>query len=347
MNSQVKYDLKSLSLAITKCCDLRCSFCTREAGNNIKEYMSIEFIENIIDEALSFSNIKTINITGGEPFLHPNIDKILKVINERNLEIRINTNGLHFTEDNINLLNKYNVKLFTISLDSSIDKIHDSIRGVDGSFDKTMSNLKRINKEGYKFFIKATVTEKNVDTIYDLMKMVDNIGAYGFSFSRTIPVGRGRKDKEKHLNIWNSYKKLGRECSNYSQNTKLKFLIDDPLRHFFDVRSIEVKKKNLNRLKRIWGGCTAGLKFLYILPSGNVLACPALIKPIGNVYNQKLKDIWFNSDELIKLRNRDNLNGNCRICENKYICGGCRASAYAASGDIMGEDPFCPLIDNK
>jgi len=33
--------------------------------------------------------------------------------------------------------------------------------------------------------------------------------------------------------------------------------------------------------------------------------------------------------------------GECGDCANRYICGGCRGKAYAATGDPLGEDPTC------
>jgi MoaA/NifB/PqqE/SkfB family radical SAM enzyme len=41
------------------------------------------------------------------------------------------------------------------------------------------------------------------------------------------------------------------------------------------------------------------------------------------------------------LRDRDNLKGRCGHCTYKYICGGCRARAYAYYGDYLAPDPGC------
>jgi radical SAM protein with 4Fe4S-binding SPASM domain len=119
-------------------------------------------------------------------------------------------------------------------------------------------------------------------------------------------------------------------------------LIDDPLRHKFDVRIKDYFKTNPD-LSNVWGGCTAGCKFLYILLNKDVLACTAISEPCGNLNKNTLEEIWNSSKQLEELRTRDNLKGKCGKCSNKYICGGCRAYALATTGDILEEDRFCNI----
>ena len=42
-----------------------------------------------------------------------------------------------------------------------------------------------------------------------------------------------------------------------------------------------------------------------------------------------------------QLRDDDNLKGKCGCCEFRHVCMGCRARAYAATGDFLAEEPFC------
>jgi MoaA/NifB/PqqE/SkfB family radical SAM enzyme len=41
------------------------------------------------------------------------------------------------------------------------------------------------------------------------------------------------------------------------------------------------------------------------------------------------------------LRETENLKGKCGCCEFRNICMGCRARAFAATGDMLDEEPFC------
>jgi MoaA/NifB/PqqE/SkfB family radical SAM enzyme len=62
---------------------------------------------------------------------------------------------------------------------------------------------------------------------------------------------------------------------------------------------------------------------------------------VGDLRKQSLKEIWLNSKVMNDLRDRDKLEGRCGHCEYKYICGGCRARAYAYYRDYLAPDPGC------
>ncbi len=339
-----KYYLRALSFCITDKCNLNCYFCSRNAtvGNN--NFMSTEFICQYIDEALEFSDIKTVNLSGGEPFLHPQLEDILRLIHQKKLGIRINSNGLFFNDRTLEMLKKYEAKYFTISLDSSDKRIHDNIRGQKGAFEKTVQNLEKISKEGFQYFVKATVTKESVTTLFDLMKLVERVGATGFSIGRLVPVGRGKEHRNAMETIKQTYFDQIRLCSEYAKKSRLKLIIDEPLRYKCDVRSIEFLRNTQKIKSELWGGCTAGTAYLYLFMNGDCLACPGITLPAGNLNKLSLKDIWFNSPLLKDMRTRQNLKGECGTCSNKTICGGCRAYAQMTTGDVNGQDLFCTTI---
>jgi radical SAM protein with 4Fe4S-binding SPASM domain len=88
-------------------------------------------------------------------------------------------------------------------------------------------------------------------------------------------------------------------------------------------------------------GCIAGQLIALIDVDGNVLPCSYFPKPAGNLKEQSFKDIWENSELFRELRDFRKYKGKCGSCEYVTVCGGCRARAYAISGDYLEEEPFC------
>ncbi|HOI11263.1 MAG TPA: radical SAM/SPASM domain-containing protein, partial [Myxococcota bacterium] len=43
----------------------------------------------------------------------------------------------------------------------------------------------------------------------------------------------------------------------------------------------------------------------------------------------------------------DSYGGRCGACEFRNVCGGCRARAYAVTGDVFAEEPFCDYVPLK
>ena len=70
--------------------------------------------------------------------------------------------------------------------------------------------------------------------------------------------------------------------------------------------------------------------------------CGYLEVVAGNIRERGFREIWEESELFLKLRDPDNYKGKCGRCEYRVICGGCRARAFAATGDYLEEEPLCP-----
>lgn len=88
-------------------------------------------------------------------------------------------------------------------------------------------------------------------------------------------------------------------------------------------------------------GCLAGTGVCFISHEGEVYPCGYLPALAGDLRKQTFQDIWDNSQVFHELRDADRLKGKCGCCEFRNVCMGCRARAFAATGDYMQEEPFC------
>jgi radical SAM protein with 4Fe4S-binding SPASM domain len=88
-------------------------------------------------------------------------------------------------------------------------------------------------------------------------------------------------------------------------------------------------------------GCLAGTGVCFISHQGEVYPCGYLPVLAGDLNKQSFAEIWENASVFQELRNPDNLKGKCGYCEFRSLCMGCRARAFAATGDYLDEEPFC------
>jgi radical SAM protein with 4Fe4S-binding SPASM domain len=88
-------------------------------------------------------------------------------------------------------------------------------------------------------------------------------------------------------------------------------------------------------------GCLAGSGVCFISFEGEVYPCGYLPVAAGDLKKQTFPDVWENSGTFKLLRDTANLKGKCGCCEFRNVCMGCRARAYAATGDMLQEEPFC------
>jgi AdoMet-dependent heme synthase len=97
-------------------------------------------------------------------------------------------------------------------------------------------------------------------------------------------------------------------------------------------------------------GCLAGTGVCFISHEGEVFPCGYLPALAGDLRKQSFAEIWNESEVFGMLRDDDNLKGKCGCCEFRHVCMGCRARAFAATGDFLAEEPFCvyqPGTSNK
>jgi len=88
-------------------------------------------------------------------------------------------------------------------------------------------------------------------------------------------------------------------------------------------------------------GCLAGTGVCFISHEGEVFPCGYLPVLAGDLKHKKFADVWNDSVVFEQLRDTNNLKGKCGCCEFRNVCMGCRARAFAATGDMLDPEPFC------
>jgi radical SAM protein with 4Fe4S-binding SPASM domain len=88
-------------------------------------------------------------------------------------------------------------------------------------------------------------------------------------------------------------------------------------------------------------GCLAGNGFCFVSHVGDVCGCGFLPLAVGNVRDRPLSEIYTAAPLFRAFRDPAGLGGDCGACEYRAVCGGCRARAYAATGDPLAEEPDC------
>ena len=86
--------------------------------------------------------------------------------------------------------------------------------------------------------------------------------------------------------------------------------------------------------------CPCGVQYCRITPEGKVTPCPYNPQVAGDLRTTSFREVWEGAELFRTLRGGE-LGGKCGRCEYQVVCGGCRARAFADSGDPMAEDASC------
>lgn len=339
----------------TNMCNLRCKHCYQRADRPLPNELSLEEKINVIDQ-LDKSGIPSIAFSGGEPTIHPDFLKMVHEAASRGMYVSVATNGIRFADYKFaKLAKEAGLRYVEVSIDSADPAKHDRFRGVKGAWEKAIEGVKNAVKLGFSTGIAVTLTRENIDEIEDLVALADDLGVNRIIFFNFIPVGRGIQHiDELELDPIEREKAL-RRIAKENMKRKLEVLSTAP---YYSRVVLEVSRgsmsspthfycgpdKIIKAIAEYIGGCGAGRIYCALQPDGTVTPCVFMPIPVGNIREKPFWRIWNQSRVMKDLRDREKLRGGfCSKCPYKYICGGCRARAYAYTGDYLAPDPGCIL----
>lgn len=117
-----------------------------------------------------------------------------------------------------------------------------------------------------------------------------------------------------------------------------------PLYHQLRERVVALGLDEGDRGRRPPIAVSSGNGFVFINHVGKVTPSGFLEVPAGDVRETSLPEIYRHSEIFTGVRDADLLQGKCGRCEYKRVCGGSRARAFNATGDMYAEEPLCPYV---
>jgi len=157
-------DISFASIIVTYRCNAKCHMCYRwKEPSKTKDEIGLD-----VYSKLPF--MKTVNVTGGEPFLRDDIEDIIEVLRKKTNRLVISSNG-YFTDKILQLFEKRNDIGIRISLEG-LPKANDSLRGISDGFDRglrTILSLARIGVKDIGFGI--TLSDQNAEDLMELYQL--------------------------------------------------------------------------------------------------------------------------------------------------------------------------------
>lgn len=164
---------------VSKHCHLQCKMCNIVEANHDLAPFDGAMIEKIADNLVKIG-AGVVLLTGGEPFLRDDIDRIVAVFKERNLDVRLQTSGLYKRRDVIKRCIAAGATDINVSLDSLDEELSDYINGVPGSWRKALRTIGMISRaRGPKKSVNAlgcVLSRYNIDHVESVLDFASRIG---------------------------------------------------------------------------------------------------------------------------------------------------------------------------
>lgn len=171
---------KRIYIEITNSCNLNCSFCSKSFRD--KRNMSILEFENVLKKIDKYTDFIYLHVKG-EPLLHPDLDKILELLDNYNKKVIITTNGT-LLKERLDILLKHNIYKINISLHSENSKesyLEDILECISILKTNTIISLRFWTLEENKMddktkkYISILKRYFNINEINNNTKLIDNV----------------------------------------------------------------------------------------------------------------------------------------------------------------------------
>lgn len=350
---------------MTKACDLACSHCRADAQcePSLDELTSEEG-RNLVDDLSALASPRPILIlTGGDCLKRSDLLDLIDYAKSKTVPVALAPSVTPLlNSDSMRELREHGITTVSISLDGMDPATHDAVRGVPGHFANTLATLHSLKDAGFKVQINTTVMSRNVEQLADIAAILASKAIDIWEVFFLIPTGRG----------------IDVNSSTPQQNEDICHFLVDASRYGFTVRSVEgpfLRRVTQQRQEGVVGPATGALYerlgqrlidvlgepthdvcapsaatrdgngIVFVGATGDVYPSGFLPLPLGNVRDASLVDIYRDTAVMRSIRDAA-FHGPCGTCSYKQLCGGSRSRAFATSGDPLGSDPACVLVDD-
>ncbi len=262
---------------VTGVCNLKCEYCFFQPRKY--EHMSISNYKKVV-KILKEQELFFLTISGGEPFLHPQINEILKHAHDEFEYATVLSNGTTITKDNIacmkQIITQKGYFPIQVSLDAIDPDVNDKTRGMA---DKVQKNLELLRDTGVSLTIAIVVSSQNieqvVDTIINSKHLTKHFHLMPFKAVPYLKHG----DKYLHSEI-SDMKKVWETLENIRD------------KHNLQIRLPSDECKS-DKYSATGAPCVAGFTQIVIDPNLDVRACSRCTHAIvGNLQKESMENIW-------------------------------------------------------
>lgn len=335
-----KFSLKELSpildlpeevmIELESKCNFDCKFCFNKASFAVKSRniinLETDYIKKVI-EGIAISGIKIVRFTGGEPLLRSDIFQLAEYAKQKNLEVRLNTNGSLINKEMAEKIRGVFDNIL-VPIESYTDKKEEEITMHKCSLKKKIEAFKFLEKINIPMLRVGTVaTGDNIINFDKIARFVLKLPIKEWELYRPVAL-----DKKKIGLDSNLLDMLADKIIEYRAKTKIEIILANAL-PFCAI-------KNKNKINSISAGGVYddGNRRLVVDPRGFVKPHYFINKNIGDPLH--ILKAW-NHPFMKKMRNLEFLPKICKNCDFKYkCCGGSRYSAKMNYKQWNLQDPI-------
>ena len=319
-----EHQLVYLFAELTDKCNLSCRHCGSNCSMVNSTWINADLLISTLQKvSLDFKRGSVmLCITGGEPLLHPEFDRIVVSAHKLGFPWGMTSNGTLIDRQCAERLKSLHMGSISISIDG-LEESHDWLRNQIGSFQKAVDAVKALHESGFEVQVTSVFHRKNIFELESMYQLMKSLHVESWRVINMEPIGRALDypdlllQKDDYIRLLNFIRDLRNSPDNYMDVTYgCSHLLPDEYER--KVRGYSFK-------------CGSGIISASILCNGEIFPCldierrPEFIQ--GNIEKDDFIDVWNNGFRICR-QDRSLLNEKCSACKDRIICFGDSAHTW-------------------
>jgi AdoMet-dependent heme synthase len=334
---------------ITRACDLACRHCRATAvPDPSPEELSSAEGRRLLEQLTAFGDpLPHLVLTGGDALKRGDLFELVAAARAVGFDVSVAPSATPLlTASAIERLKAAGVDAISLSLDGSTAERHDFIRGIAGTFERTLEAARAARTHDLPFQVNTLVCLETADDLPAIHRQVLAMGAARWSLFFLVSVGRGEvlapvsAGQAEAILDWaanlSGRPGPGQLVVTTTEAPHIRRIVAERRRQ--PPGSGEgARPSHAHR----GAGIRDGNGVMFISHTGEICPSGFLELSVGNVRSRSVVEAYRSDPLFNQLRDPERFEGRCGRCEFHWLCGGSRARAYASSGSPFAEDPLC------
>lgn len=319
-------------------CNLSCKMCyVRKSQKEVDAaggLLAADYWLDLADQAMELGMLFLL-LTGGEPFLRQDFQKIFSGLLERGMQVSINTNGTLIDENMARWLGTHRPVRLNLTLYGASSASYEKLCNNGAAYDKMRRAVEWLKKYGVPVKFNASITTYNVqdlEAMINFAKSVDSpieVASYMFP-----PVRRDKNMIGDNDRLSPEEAAMVKVKADYLQNSAEWFNGQVARYKRFQMPTEEMLNNQATKDGHEMR-CRAGRCAFWIDWQGNIGNCGMYASAVKNLKGKTMKETW---KEIVEETNKIKYSPVCTNCPNDWLCHPCIAMVYNECGNING----CP-----
>jgi radical SAM protein with 4Fe4S-binding SPASM domain len=329
-------------LLLTLSCIRHCVYCYAERGY-CGTHMPLSRVLELLDEMAELG-VCTVQLTGGDPFCHPDVLSVLARATQRGLDMFTSTKS-PLSEAEMDALATMGLQEIQISIDSSNQEIADILTASRGYLQEMAPVIQGLAARGVVVLSNVVITPLNIQTVPETIDWLLDLGVRDIAIT---PYGRSLYYHQDGLFLSSAHREILADsvAEAKTRHPGKRILLSgqlDPSNQSPLERSMAFEKRNR---------CSAGREAVVILPDGKVQSCEQIPTSdhrfiVGDLMVDSLLDVWRSArvQQAIAPPRSEFRGTVCAECSEFESChnrGWCFRNSLLAYGTPYAPDPLCP-----